>query len=126
MADIHFPPEFVAANVESATVASATVAATTPGSAVNGPEEKPSRDELLKRLRAKCSRSAKKTNPKTNELAKQIGSYVNLPPSEIANLIAQSGTKKIAKNPLKFARKVAELIPGAVMNAEKKPGADPL
>ena len=115
MADIQFPAEFEAAGAK-----------TESGVPEDLPEpKKPSREELLKRLRAKCSRSSRKTNPKNEELAKQIGSYVNLPPSEIATLIAQSGAKKIAKNPLKFARKVAELLPVSVTGADKKPGVEP-
>jgi hypothetical protein len=77
------------------------------------PEKYTTREELLQRLRKKREALRPKAGAcaTTSNLAAQIALYTNLPESEIKTLIAGTSEKKIAKNPLSFARKVASLLP---------------
>jgi hypothetical protein len=77
------------------------------------PEKYTAREELLQRLRKKrqALRPKAGTGAATGNLAAQIALYTHLPESEIKTLIAGTSEKKIAKNPLSFARKVASLLP---------------
>ena len=73
-------------------------------------ETGPTREELLKKLRARCNRGRK---PQTREttLATRLADYTKLPESAIKTLMQSTGTKKLAKHPHKFAKKIAEMLP---------------
>ena len=114
MTDISFPPEYVAPSVATKTTAAspvATKATVAPTIETKEAVVPPTREELLKKLRAKYSRTPRK-HGKNDEFAQKLSSCVDLSQSEIKNLIEKTGAKKIAKNPLKFARQIAELLPG--------------
>jgi hypothetical protein len=85
----------------------------------------PSRDELLKRLRAKTNRRPGQQQPGSKQpmgnisaLTAQLAEYTNMDESVIKTMIQETGIKKMAKNPLKFARKVVDALPA--MQALKK------
>lgn len=51
-------------------------------------------------------------------LTAQLAEYTNMDESVIKTMIQETGIKKMAKNPLKFARKVVDALPA--MQALKK------
>lgn len=77
---------------------------------VNGNQDKPSREELRKRLREKCNRRKENKKPE-DSLSTRLAEYTKLPESEIKTLMTQTGTKKLRKHPHKFAKKIAEMLP---------------
>ena len=91
------------------------------GLGIPEPEPKPSREELLRRLKEKRQSapghrgqrgSAKSMPQNIAALSAQLAEYTKMDESVIKNMIQETGVKKMAKNPLKFARKVAEALPG--------------
>jgi len=90
-------------------------------SGIPEPEPKPSREELLRRLKEKrqnapghrAQRGSTKSMPQNiAALSAQLAEYTKMDESVIKSMIQETGVKKMAKNPLKFARKVAEALPG--------------
>lgn len=77
---------------------------------VKAEPEKPSREELRKRLREKCNRRPGNKKP-VDSLSTRLAEYTKLPESEIKALMTQAGTKKLARHPHKFAKKIAEMLP---------------
>jgi len=80
------------------------------------PSPPPSREELLKRLREKTRRrpvanGSKNDSPTISSLVSQLSQYTKMDESVIKQMIQETGVKKMAKNPLKFAKKVAEALP---------------
>ena len=68
-------------------------------------EHVPSRAELIKRLRSKYRR-----NQKPNTMESQLAAYTKLPESDIKTAVLGISRKKMARNPLKVARKIAEML----------------
>jgi hypothetical protein len=68
-------------------------------------EQVPSREELIKRLRSKYRR-----NQKPNTMESQLAAYTKLPESDIKTAVLGISRKKMARNPLKVARKIAEML----------------
>ena len=81
--------------------------------AIRAPSPPPSREELLKRLREKTRRRhvPKNNSPTISSLVSQLSQYTKMDESVIKQMIQETGVKKMAKNPLKFAKKVAEALP---------------
>ena len=64
-----------------------------------------SREELLKRLRSKYRR-----NKKPNTMESQLAAYTKLPESDIKTAVLGISRKKMARNPYKVAKKIAEML----------------
>lgn len=64
-----------------------------------------SREELIKRLRSKYRR-----NKKPNTMESQLAAYTKLPESDIKNAVLGISRKKMARNPYKVAKKIAEML----------------
>ena len=106
MASIVLPPPMESTNAP----------ANTPSSEV------PTRDELIKRLRAKCAGKNRGREPAKDALASQLtqalgsseAGSTDACPQLIQTLLAKMGTKKVRRNPLGFAKKVlASLVQSA-------------
>ena len=71
--------------------------------------QRPSRDELIKKLREKTGRN--RNRRPEQPFAPLLSAKTGLAESIIQDLIAKTGKKKISKHPLKFAKQLAALLP---------------
>lgn len=121
MASIVLPPPLDDANSTSST----GVSVPTEPSAVPSP---PTREELVKRLRAKCVGKGRVRGPAKDALASQLSQSLSTSegaasdgcPQLIQTLLAKMGTKKVRRNPLAFAKKVISSLvqPAPVESAD--------
>ena len=72
----------------------------------------PTRAELLKKLHGKMRHGRPRGGrPDMEELSAKLASYTNIDEALMRSMVQETGHKKLAKNPLKFAKRVAAALP---------------